>query len=557
MSTFRKITGMAVLAAAGATLGALAGERLFAAPQPLPLPRNLCLVFDTSGSMDRAIDPTGARPKRTQLEALQEAAAGFVARQDLTTDAIGLVSFATESHTLAQLSRDPTELTHQLRHLKARGSTNLASGIEAARDVLRGAGGERWILLFSDGRPEGRRLFDPEQEALDAAAAARQAGIRIVAIGTGLADETLLTLVTGNPENVFLSDPDRLNEAFARSEEFIESRQMLSTGPDTGGFEDNVVRAGIWASLIATCAGLLMVLGQNRHLRRRLLSAREVLLLVFGGVLTGSLSGAAGQSLYYALSGYELLVQAGRMAAWIVLGLGIALGTTLFVPNLNRRRAAVGGLAGGVVAALLFLWIVPQHGDTTGRLAAAAVLGAFTAVALVLLEAVDRRAWLVVHWSPRERSTLVLGDTPILLGRGRHVHVRLPMDQDAPAVAAQFRLVDHKVVCQDAHTDRSEVKADGDVLEFGKVKVQVRIADTPAARIASELARAETEPREPAAAADGTAGAGRRTGKAAKPAGRQAGKAAGKAAGRTGKGAGKSAAKAPGGSAGGNTWYQG
>ena len=97
---------------------------------------------------------------------------------------------------------------------------------------------------------------------------------------------------------------------------------------------------------------------------------------------------------------------AAPTAAWIVLGLGCGLGMSLFVPNLNRRRAAAGGIAGGLVAAFLFVVVVPVHGDTVGRLASAAGLGLFTAIALVLLEAANKKAWLVVHWSKKERSTL-------------------------------------------------------------------------------------------------------------------------------------------------------
>ena len=40
----------------------------------------------------------------------------------------------------------------------------------------------------------------------------------------------------------------------------------------------------------------------------------------------------------------------------------------------------------------------------------------------MLVEAVYRKAWLEVHWSPKEKSSLALGDSPIIIGSRRLTH---------------------------------------------------------------------------------------------------------------------------------------
>ncbi|HEX6810558.1 MAG TPA: VWA domain-containing protein [Planctomycetota bacterium] len=481
MSTLRKILGMSVLAGVCATLGALGGELMFVGAAPAVPERSICLLFDVSGSMAQRIrtrdDPAG----RTQLQALQEAAVAFVQRQDLRSDALGLAVFSTGARVLVPIGHDTGQLVDAIGRLQAQGATDLAGGLDTARSLLGGINGERWVLLFSDGKPESVVMrTDPVHGALAAAAKARDAGLQIVAIGTGLADEELLAQVTGSAQNVFVSAPERLAEAFERSEQYIDSRQLLASRAGAADFQQGLERAAIWASLIAIGAGLGMVSWQNRHLRRRAFSLLDLLCILFGGALTGSLAGAAGQSLFWALAEYEQFGAAARTVAWIVLGLGCGLGMSLFVPNLNRGRAIAGGMTGGIVAAGLFLGVVPVHGDTAGRLASAAALGAFTAIALVLLEATSKGAWLVVHWSPREHSKLLLGSTPIVVGRAAGAHIRMPNDPHAPPVLARIQCEGAQVMVEDPGSERRRAVADGTKLEFGRVTVEVRIGE-PAA----------------------------------------------------------------------------
>src|SRR5262249_18071585 len=157
MSTFRKLTGMAFFAACGATLGALLGELLFVQPKSAPPPRSICLLFDVSGSMNKRVFAADPEMGRTQVQALQRAAETFVRRQDLHTDALGLVSFASSTRVLSRLGHDGQDLIGWIGRLEARGETDLARGIDAAREVLASAGGARWVPLVTRGPPRGGR----------------------------------------------------------------------------------------------------------------------------------------------------------------------------------------------------------------------------------------------------------------------------------------------------------------------------------------------------------------------------------------------------------------
>lgn len=495
MTLAKKITVMALLGAVGAACGAVGGEFLFLGKGSMRAePRKICLLFDVSGSMGDAIVAPDKKRVISQLEALQEAACDFVTRRDLTADAMALTVFSSDARIVTPLSQDPTEITSDIVGLNARGGTNLGRGFDLAREVLEDVQGECWIVLFSDGKPESSSTGEtPEAAALSAARRVRDAGIQIVAIGTGLADENLLTLATGSPDNVIISDPQKLQEAFRRTEEVI-NRQMLASAGTAVSFKRNVALTGLWAALIAIGAGLGLVVGQNQHLRRQAISLNQVMVVVLGGVLTGLTAGAAGQTLFYTLSSAPAVVAIGRVVAWALMGCGVGYGMGFFVPNLCRKRAAAAGVAGGVCAAFAFLTLVPMVGDTIGRLLGAAILGLCTGLTTVLVEAVYRKAWLVVHWSPKEKSSLALGDSPIVIGSDNDAHVLLP-EADSPVPVMGKITLDGGIIRLTGGTGPDRILGDGDTLTYGPIVIEVRASS---GNEVAEAFKSPTPRREPA-----------------------------------------------------------
>ncbi len=502
MTLIKKIIVMAILGALGAAAGAAAGESLFLrAPEPQQRePREICLLIDISGSMNEVVSKPHGQGVHSQLEALQDAACDFVARQDLDLDAMGLAVFSSGAYVVTQPIHDKEVLKQCILDLSAHGGTNLGRGLDMASGMLPYKTKERWVLLFSDGKPGNFSTHESaEAAALSAAARARLAGIQIVAIGTGLADANLLAEITGSPDNVIISDPTALAEAFKRSEEVINNRHMLASQAGMEGFVRALLTTGVWACLIAVGAALGLVVGMNRHLHRGFLSIGDVSKVLFGGVITGLLAGAAGQALFYVLSDVQDIESAGRFVAWALLGLGIGYGMGFFVPNLPKKRAGIAGAIGGVIAAYGFLELGPMVDDRAGRVLGAAILGLAVGMTTVLVEALYKKAWLVVHWNAKERSTLALGPTPILVGASSEAHVLLAESDSPVPVMARIMQTENGPRLEDGQTNSARALRDGEVLDYGRIRLQVRASETEAG--SSDDSRGDAAPRQQAMAA--------------------------------------------------------
>ncbi|HEX6882829.1 MAG TPA: vWA domain-containing protein [Planctomycetota bacterium] len=483
MGALRRLIGMAGLGGFGALLGGLLGEVPFLLPSPEPTApsrRHVCLVFDTSESMARKTTD-GVR----RIVALEEAARGFLARPELAGDTLSLVAFSDEARVRCPPSAAAL-VAAALDGLPTRGRTDIPVALDTARAILGAAPGEeRWILLFTDGKPQTARPVDPIQESRRAAQACRDAGVRILCVATGGADQALLEELAGEPEHVLVAQPEALGSAFERSVGLIENRQMLASQPDAIDLGLGLRRACAWAALVALGAGIALVAGHERHLRRRALPAvGQLVRVLLGAGATGLVAGLAGQGAFHALSGGALLEPLLRAGTWILLGAALVLGMSAFVPNLPRTRALAGGALGGAAAVSAFLHGAPLLGDTAGRLLGALVLGLTAGAATVLVEASVRRAWLVVRWPGGETSRLLLGPQPIVVGHSARAHICPAFDEERAPVIGLFTHRDGEVRFEDRRSGQVRRLRGGERLNFEPVLVEVhgeRLASAPRA----------------------------------------------------------------------------
>ena len=506
MRILRRILVMSFLGALGAFLGALCGERLFRESTPLespaPVERDVCLVFDMSSSM---LDVT--KEGESQLEALRRAALTFVATDGFKDDSLSLVAFSTGAHVVCEPTHDSEQIRGAIQSLRAGGMTEIGRGLEVAHDVLASAKGEPWILLFSDGKPKSNSIkADPVLHARRAATECRQAGIQIAAVGTGLADRALFEELTGDPANVFLSAPESLGQAFHDTGQLIQNKQMLTSTTTSTDFVTGLWHACAWAGLLAFGAGLALVVGVNRGLHRRFLGVGQFFGVLLGAAVSGVAAGSAGQGTFHTLSQFDApqLELPGRIAAWVLLAGCIALGMTYFVPNLPRRRATFAGSVGGALAAACFLRIVPETGDTAGRLLGASILGMIVGAMIVLVESSVRRARLLVHWGKGETSKLLLGSTPIIVGRSAEAHICPSWDEDLPELIGLFTRDSAGTQYEDKRLGKKRRLRAGDRLDFGKVVVEVQDAEDegpekPAGESPAPPARSSSRPAAPPA----------------------------------------------------------
>ncbi len=121
--------------------------------------------------------------------------------------AVGVIGFGSTARVLTGATRNPYRFQRSITGLMPNGRTDMARALRMAAGRLRLRSGRRVILLITDGMPDSR------EATLDAAAAARSAGIRVIAVGTGQADEAFLSALTPRPELARVVATEGLGEA--------------------------------------------------------------------------------------------------------------------------------------------------------------------------------------------------------------------------------------------------------------------------------------------------------------------------------------------------------
>ena len=132
------------------------------------------VLLDCSGSMGD-----------DRLDQVKTGVADF-AKGATKTYRVGLIRFDTHASLLCEPTKDMGRIEAEVKSIVASGSTNMAEAISLARQKLGELGGTRAILIATDGKPTS------VEECLREAAAAKQDGIEMIAIGTSDAQEDLL-----------------------------------------------------------------------------------------------------------------------------------------------------------------------------------------------------------------------------------------------------------------------------------------------------------------------------------------------------------------------------
>jgi len=174
----------------------------------IPTPQDVVLVIDCSGSM-----------AGSPLADEKAAAKTFVDYMSLSIDQIALASFETYATLNQQLTHDGASIKAAIDALVVGGSTNMSAAISTAQSELasvrHNAAARRVIILMSDGQP------DSDSAALAAAESAKNSGIRIITLGLGAVDASLMSEIASSPADYYYapssSDLDALYRSIAGS----------------------------------------------------------------------------------------------------------------------------------------------------------------------------------------------------------------------------------------------------------------------------------------------------------------------------------------------------
>ncbi len=215
--------------------------------------------------------------------------------------------------------------------------------------------------------------------------------------------------------------------------------------------------------------------------QRRMLGADSWIPAQFGKVLllslcAGIFAGLVGQGMLSAFSSGNgaLADKMLKVVAWVVVGGMLGFAFSLIIPNLDRVKAILGGLAGGVLAGLVLSFLLVGS-LTFGRLIACLVLGGAVGLSVAVVEALAREGYLRVIWGPGEFTTVNLGATPVIVGTGSESTVRIPKSSGFPATIATFTMRDGKATMYHNMTGATHPLRDGNKLPLGTVTIEVKL----------------------------------------------------------------------------------
>lgn len=177
----------------------LTGDPTPCGEQVVRSPLDIALVIDHSGSMS---DSAGPGTELTKLEAAKQAAIAFLRAVELGTDQVAVISFDDSARLEQGLDIQLEKISAAISALQPGGGTNIADGLLAGFNELKGSRGRkdaaRVIILLSDGQSPAR----------DAAQQIKAEGARIITIGLGPdVDEDELRATASSPTDYYFS-PD-------------------------------------------------------------------------------------------------------------------------------------------------------------------------------------------------------------------------------------------------------------------------------------------------------------------------------------------------------------
>ncbi len=477
--TFSKPILFGICGAIGCLLAALLlGEPLLLLTKvpvssPISQPQAIVMLIDSSGSMDGE-----------KITEVKRAARSFVQRQDLQKNQIAVLGFGSKVQIGTPLTSDLKTLEEAIENLNDGGGTLMNLALAEAVEQLKTTNLNKNILLFTDGEPSS------PQETIAVASQVQKEKITLITVGTGDANADFLSQLTGNPKLVFYVDTGNFEQAFQKAENAIYNRQLVEGGDSTGeyGLVYSILRVGTWTGILALGVCLALIIGQNYTLHRRPLTLREGLIGVVGGLIAGLVAGSLAQLIFGLLPNTPLMAMAGRVTGWSILGLLVGGGMSFLVPNLSTKRGLLGGVIGGIIGGICFLVIYGVLGEVTARLIGAGVIGFFIGLMIALIEQMTRKAWIIVEWTPNEKTTLTVGSEPIVLGSSENAHIYLSKAEGFSPVTAKIYQEGQKYLIEyDLQYGQAKGMkvlkhelTDGAKRKFGQIILETRInTETP------------------------------------------------------------------------------
>ncbi|MCL2823740.1 MAG: hypothetical protein FWD57_07100 [Polyangiaceae bacterium] len=163
--------------------------------------------------------------------------------------------------------------------------------------------------------------------------------------------------------------------------------------------------------------------------------------------------------------------------AFGVLGSGIGLSVSGFLPNYAKHHAAMSGFAGGLFGSALFYTVAYMVSDEFSypSALACAFVGFFVAFIVIRAEQPWRTAWITVSTAaPMRVRSIGLGASPIIFGSSPMSHVLLPSPNTSP-IRAMVQIENAQIVMYDTQTNQRHVLQHGQRVDLDRIDFTVGI----------------------------------------------------------------------------------
>ncbi|GGA15368.1 vWA domain-containing protein [Okeania sp. KiyG1] len=475
IAALKKILIFGILAAFGCLIGAIIGELLLAFILPTPTLQQIDVLFvlDATNSMEG------------EINGVKNGISNFVSTlNSRELDAqVGLIAFRDRFHGAEPeiLSFDGKPFTKDIDSFRNKlGKVRTISGVdwpESSLDALvLGArqpfreDATKVILLITDASPK-----IPDKEIPSVAAAEKFVrDQRIDQLHLVISDKyrsTFQPLQTEISGEIFsLANTAAARQNFDKILPEIGEKIASAIGTQQVSKDQKtslILATSLWTALLAIGTFIALTTGQKRYLGTSLNFVQGTA-GVAGSLTAGLVAGGMGELFYGGMADVAII---GRSIAWGLLGALLAFGMAFFIPNLQGKRALVGGAVGGVLGAIAFLSIAGAFGDLAGRLIGAAILGFCIGIMIVITEVLFRKAWLEISYGPKEIKTVNLGKETVTVGSNPELCiVYIP---DTPSVALKFQFDQGNIFCEDVEAGSKRSVRPGYQIDVGRAKVTV------------------------------------------------------------------------------------
>jgi Ca-activated chloride channel family protein len=429
----------------------------------------------------KVVDPNQINAN-SKIVKVKQASTRFVRRQKTNQLNIAVLHFGDEAAIAQSLTTNTVEIVHAIDKLLPKGETALDLGLKKAREELPLEGGDTvidtnkpemprdYVVVFTDGKP------NDEAAALAVADDLRSKGVQIFSIHTADAPGNFLARLTGDPSRVISTTSRSIDEAFIEVEKAIAPSAGIAIS-STGGKVESLLKNGVWFALLAMALALSLTMAQNKLTAgggaTRGLSSGQFLTALFIGGVAGFAAGGMNM-LFNLMSVNKLALFAGGVLAWGILAALIGLAMIFVIANFSAGRAIAGGLVGGLVGGTIFNIIrLAQGGSSTGeligRLLGAMVVGAMIGLFIAWIEQLTRKAWLAVYWTPKQHSTINLGEKRVTIGGGQD-DIRI---KGLGEGALSILLSGGRVLCTRQPGNKQVELKDQSSIKLGKVRLVI------------------------------------------------------------------------------------